>query len=91
MGVSVSLIRDFMLFFVAPYGHSRAWRQTALPKESYEQAKMLAPLFNTLVDRVSRDGPWLKKVLADVLVSLQEIVEGRRKSTIVTATGCFRR
>ncbi|CAM9642621.1 unnamed protein product, partial [Ectocarpus fasciculatus] len=32
----------------------------ALPADSYEQTKVLAPLFNTLVDRISRDGPWLK-------------------------------
>lgn len=41
----------------------------ALSVESYEQAKMLAPLFNTLVDKISRDGPWLREVLKDVLVS----------------------
>lgn len=41
---------------------------TALPADSYEQAKVLAPLFNTLVDKISRDGPWLKEVLKDVLV-----------------------
>lgn len=41
----------------------------ALSLESYEQAKMLAPLFNTLVDKISRDGPWLREVLKDVLVS----------------------
>lgn len=29
---------------------------------------MLAPLFNTLVDKISRDGPWLREVLKDVLV-----------------------
>lgn len=40
----------------------------ALPSECHEQAKVLAPLFNTLVDKISRDGPWLKEVLADVLV-----------------------
>lgn len=40
----------------------------ALPADSYEQTKVLAPLFNTLVDKISRDGPWLKEVLADVLV-----------------------
>ncbi|CAN0396631.1 unnamed protein product [Ectocarpus sp. 12 AP-2014] len=39
----------------------------ALPADSYEQTKVLAPLFNTLVDRISRDGPWLKEVLKDVL------------------------
>lgn len=39
----------------------------ALPADSYEQTKVLAPLFNTLVDKISRDGPWLKEVLADVL------------------------
>ncbi len=44
--------------------------RAALPAESYEQAKVLAPLFNTLVDKISRDGPWLKEVLKDVLVSL---------------------
>lgn len=41
----------------------------ALPADSYEQTKVLAPLFNTLVDKISRDGPWLKEVLKDVLVS----------------------
>lgn len=43
-------------------------RSPALPADSYEQTKVLAPLFNTLVDRISRDGPWLKEVLKDVLV-----------------------
>lgn len=43
-------------------------RFPALPADSYEQTKVLAPLFNTLVDRISRDGPWLKEVLKDVLV-----------------------
>lgn len=43
----------------------------ALPPDSYEQAKVLAPLFNTLVDKISRDGPWLKEVLADVLVRIR--------------------
>lgn len=46
----------------------------ALPQDSYEQAKVLAPLFNTLVDKISRDGPWLKEVLKDVLVSLTSLV-----------------
>lgn len=57
---------------------SRVVRPQGLPNESYEQAKLLAPLFNTLVDRVSRDGPWLKKVLADVLVSIVLSVFGDR-------------
>eukprot|EP00752_Nemacystus_decipiens_P011437 g10157.t1 len=56
----------------------------ALPEDSYEQAKVLAPLFNTLVDKISRDGPWLKDVLKDVLagddftselVRIHEIIE----------------
>lgn len=44
----------------------------ALPEDSYEQTKVLAPLFNTLVDKISRDGPWLKEVLKDVLVSCEK-------------------
>lgn len=58
---------------------SRVVRPQGLPNESYEQAKLLAPLFNTLVDRVSRDGPWLKQVLADVLVSIVPSVFGDRE------------
>ncbi|CAM9277047.1 unnamed protein product [Discosporangium mesarthrocarpum] len=38
-----------------------------LPPESFDQARNWMPLFNILVDRVSRDGPWLEEVLGDIL------------------------
>lgn len=74
--------------------HWRIVRPQGLPHESCEQAKALAPLFNRLVDRVSRDGPWLKKVLADVLVSsttprqalLISIEDGCLTQTVEVAT-----
>lgn len=50
---------------------------TALPSECYEQTKVLAPLFNTLVDRISRDDSWLKSVLADVLVRSRRVPDLR--------------
>jgi Eukaryotic glutathione synthase, ATP binding domain len=39
----------------------------AIPRASFEKAKALAPLFNDLVDAISRDGPWLERVLSDVV------------------------
>ncbi|KAJ1456109.1 glutathione synthase [Pelagophyceae sp. CCMP2097] len=35
------------------------------PRASYEHVVALQPLFNVLVDRVARDGPWLRATLAE--------------------------
>lgn len=58
----------------------------ALPADCHDQGKALAPLFNKLVDKISRDGPWLREVLADVLVRREpmtiECARSRYRSTL---------
>ncbi|KAG5186256.1 glutathione synthase [Tribonema minus] len=39
----------------------------ALPRREFEKARRLAPLYNELVDAISRDAEWLEGVLRDVV------------------------
>lgn len=39
----------------------------AIPRPTFDYATRVAPLFNDLVDAISRDGAWLEEVLADVV------------------------
>lgn len=38
----------------------------SLPQDVFEEVVEVAPIFNTLVDRISRDDAWLQTVLAQV-------------------------
>ncbi|CAN0033391.1 unnamed protein product, partial [Choristocarpus tenellus] len=58
-----------------------------LPCGAFEQARKWTPLFNTLVDRVSRDGAWLKEVLTDVVVGDEFTAELMRIHDIIQAEG----
>jgi hypothetical protein len=50
------------------------------PKSAFDEAVEVAPVFNLLVDRVSRDNAWLKSTLSEV--SIQMGVHAARQSEV---------
>ena len=68
--VTPASAQDKLSAFSATVTHAPFTLQPYIyPKQAFEQAVELAPLFNTLVDKISRDTVWLSDVLKSTALS----------------------